>query len=350
MRNKPANGMGSLIVIRRWATAGCWVYGTILFGWLGLYLVTGDRIPYLALVNTLAVYLFLPLPAVVLLAAFLKRWDVWGVGLLGLATFVFLWGGLLIPNRVHTVDDKPVLRVMTFNVLGHHNQAQPIIRVITEADPDVVFLQELNSTLAAALNETLGGTYPYQILAPRKGVTGMGVISRYPIKSTGLGLPLEWVGDPQLLTLTWNSAEISLVNFHLYPSGLGTPGGVAYVYRAREAQARILAEYAASAAAHGPVVLAGDANITDLSEAYKILTAELHDTWREAGFGLGHTFPGSDIPGSSRPTVAGYPVPRWLARIDFILHSSQMESQTAYLGAIDGVSDHRAVVVDLVLK
>jgi endonuclease/exonuclease/phosphatase (EEP) superfamily protein YafD len=239
---------------------------------------------------------------------------------------------------------------MTFNVLGRHDQTQAIIDVIRQADPDIVFLQELNPGLAAVLDGSLKAHYPYQVLAPRAGVTGMGVISRYPLEPTGLQLPLEWVGDPQLLTLTWNMEKIALVNFHLFPSGLGTPAGVAYVYRARERQARVLAAYAAHAGAYGPVVMAGDANVTGLSTAYQILTSDLFDAWQEVGIGLGHTFPGSDIPGSSRPTLAGYPVPQWLARIDFVLHSSHFMSRAAFLGAVDGFSDHRAVIAELTLR
>ncbi len=306
--------------LRRWLIAGCWVYGTLLFGWLGLYLLTGDKIPYLALINTLAVYLFTPLPVVMVLAPLLKRREIWVGAAGGLVVFAFLWGGLFFPPRVQSPSGEPVLRVMTFNVLGRHDQTQAIIDVINQADPDIVFLQELNPGLADVLKDTLGARYPYQVLAPRgRGNRDGGHQPITPWSQVGYHLPLEWVGDPQVLTLRWNMEEIALVNFHLFPSGLGTPGGVAYVYRARERQARVLAAYAAHAAAYGPVVMAGDANVTELSTAHQILTMDLFDAWQEVGYGLGHTFPGSDIPGSSRPTLAGYPVPQWLARIDYVL-------------------------------
>ena len=105
-----------------------------------------------------------------------------------------------------------------------------------------------------------------------------------------------------------------------------------------------LAEFAREAAARAAVIAVGDANVSSLSDAYKLLREELEDAWIEAGFGLGHTFPGSGIPGSSRPQVAGILVPQWMARIDYVFYSDQMQAIAAHLAPFDGVSDHRGVV------
>jgi endonuclease/exonuclease/phosphatase (EEP) superfamily protein YafD len=101
---------------------------------------------------------------------------------------------------------------------------------------------------------------------------------------------------------------------------------------------------------NGPVLVGGDANVTDLSEAYHVMTADLNDAWRETGYGFGHTFPGSSIPGSSRPRVAGYPVPKWLARIDYVLYSDHWVGLASRVARFDGVSDHRGVLTELSLK
>ena len=81
--------------------------------------------------------------------------------------------------------------------------------------------------------------------------------------------------------------------------------------------------------------------LVPISEAYQIFTGELHDARREAGFGLGHTFPGSTVPGSDRPKIGGWYVPRWLARIDYIFFSDDWTAVVARTAQIDGVSDHR---------
>jgi endonuclease/exonuclease/phosphatase family metal-dependent hydrolase len=79
------------------------------------------------------------------------------------------------------------------------------------------------------------------------------------------------------------------------------------------------------------------------------MQAPLHDTWQEAGFGFGHTFPGSDIPGSSRPKFGNWYVPQWLTRIDYVFVSSHWGVSSASMAQFDGVSDHRGVVAELVL-
>lgn len=338
------------VIVKRWGTAAVWVYFTFLFAWCLLYWGTRDQIAYLALINTLAVYLFFPMPVVLIWAVLDRRREIWTGLTIEFLVFISLWGGLFTPNSFHAETDSPMLSVMTYNILGRHVQHGPLMDVIQSEDPDVVFLQELNPLVAEEFQGGFQDLYPYQVFDPQEGVTGMGVMSKYPIQDSGRQLPLDWVGVPQVLIMDWEGTTISLINFHFYPSGLGTPEGVNFVYRAREAQAQALAAAAGAAAATGPVLVAGDANVTDLSEAYAIMTADLKDAWREMGFGFGHTFPGSSIPGSARPRVAGYPVPKWLARIDYILYSDHWKGQSARLAAFDGVSDHRGVVTVLTLR
>jgi vancomycin resistance protein VanJ len=336
--------------LHRWGTAANWVYLTWLLLWATLYFLTGDLIPHLALVNNLAVYLFVPLPLVLLAGIFFRRREIWLGGGLGLIVFAVLWGPLFLPSLSLPVEDGPVLTVMTYNVLGRHARTAPVIETIMADSPDVVLIQELNPSVAAALELDLGEAYPYQVLDPVEGVTGMGVISRFPLVDSGDTLPLDWVGEPQVLGLNWDGRRVQIVNVHLYPSGLGSATEVAYLYRLREEQARALSAFAHQAGATAPIVAGGDANVTSLSGAYRIITDELKDAWWQAGFGLGHTFPGSDIPGSSRPEIAGRPVPMWLARIDYIFHSDHWRTEGAWLGRFDGVSDHRAVIARLTLK
>jgi endonuclease/exonuclease/phosphatase family metal-dependent hydrolase len=145
--------------------------------------------------------------------------------------------------------------------------------------------------------------------------------------------------------LDWNDRRVTLVNFHMTPTtGISSLSRVERSARLREAEARLLADLARDS---GPAIVGGDANCTSLSMPYRILTGDLVDAWREAGFGLGHTFPGSDIPESDRPRLGSWYVPQWLARIDYILHSEEWETLSARLARFDGISDHRGVVAVL---
>ncbi|HEX6302578.1 MAG TPA: endonuclease/exonuclease/phosphatase family protein [Anaerolineales bacterium] len=298
----------------------------------------------------LAVYLFLPLPLIVISALLLRRTGIWIATVLAVGVFAWFWGGLFNPKNPAQAGNPgsgPTLTVLTYNLLGYHSFAQAIISNILAEDPDLVLFQELNPVLAGAFQNELRATYPYQVLDPREGVAGMGVISRYPISPSGEDLTAEWPYAPQILDFEWQGGVVKVVNIHMVPTTSADTQVIARTFELRESQARSILNYARQA---GPLIVGGDANATPHSDVHRLLTRELVDAWQAAGFGLGHTFPGSDIPGSSRPHLAGRPVPMWLARIDYIFHSAHWESVQAHVARFDGVSDHRGVVAELILN
>jgi endonuclease/exonuclease/phosphatase (EEP) superfamily protein YafD len=144
--------------------------------------------------------------------------------------------------------------------------------------------------------------------------------------------------------MKWDGRTVGVVNFHMIPTTSFAFEEVTQENVYREAQARALVELEGRL---GPAILAGDANSVPLSGAYQVATAGLVDAWAQAGFGLGHTFPGSDIPGSSRPRVLGWSAPQWLARIDYIFFTPGWRALAARTARFDGVSDHRGVVAVL---
>ena len=325
-----------------------WAYLGLLLVWLTAFLLTGDRFVFIALVNYLAVYLFFPLPLVLFVALLCKQRELWIGFSLGAIAFLLLWGSLFMPNLKRLSPAEPTLTVMTYNVLAWHQFNEAVLKTIRAEEPEIVLLQELNRSLAQALETELGKEYPYQVLEPVDNPTGIGVISKYPIHPTGERLPLRWVGGPQVLELLWNGEKVKLVNFHMYPTtSLGPADVVKASIRLREAEAHLLADLAHRS---GLAIMGGDANSAPLSESYRILTSELQDAWHPAGFGLGHTFPGSTIPGSDRPRLGSWYVPPWLVRIDYVFHSADWVTLSARLARFDGVSDHRGVIAVLKLK
>ncbi len=331
----------------RYLTAAVWVYFTILFGWLILYLTSGDRIGWLSLVNMLAVYLFLPLPLVIVANLFLRRVEVWAAVLLGLAVFAWFWGELFLPVPITAQAQQSgsdSLTVMSYNVLGRQYDPSPTIATIRAENADVVLLQELNYELAEAIQQQLSDLYPHQMLNPKQDVLGMGVLSKYPLRPTGIDLPLSWVGKPQVLKANWGGRWVTLVNFHMSPTTLDKIDQISENNRMREAQAQVLVDLSRQT---GSLIAGGDANSTPLNTAYRILKSGFNDAWEETGFGLGHTFPGSDHPEGSRPGIAGIYAPKWLARIDYVLHTPDWQAVAVRRARFDGISDHRGVVVTL---
>lgn len=324
------------------------VYLGFLFGWLTFYLLSGDRFTIIALLNFVAIYLFVPLALVLFVAIVCKnRWLVIGF-LVGLLVLTLLWGDHFIPSGEVKSADQPVLRVMTYNVLAWHDFYEPILETIRFEDPDVLLIQELNTGLAGVLETELIEQYPYQVLAPVDNPEGIGVISKYPVQPGGVILPQLWAGSPQILDLEWNNQKILLVNFHLTPTDGVFPLDEEQVHiRAREKEAQLLSGLASQ---YGAAIVGGDANMPFLSDAYKIITKNLVDAYRSVGAGLGHTFPGSTLPESDRPHIGNLFIPAWLMRIDYIFHSEEWAAISAHTAKIDRVSDHRGVVIDLVLK
>ena len=334
-------------IYRRWLPPLAWVYFTCLFGWLAAYGFTGDQHPYIALANTLAVNFFLPMPAIFLANTILRRKEIWWGLAISILAFIWLWGGLFLPRLPLPPSDSETLTVMSYNVLGSNTDTQAVLEVIQESDPDVVALQELNPHIAAALNTHLIERYPYQIMDTRDGVGGHGVISKYPLTESGLSLTQAWTGIPQVLTLDWHGTEIFIVNFHMWAPAIYPPQQIAINFHMRELQSQSLLDFADSVKA--PIILAGDANTTSLNTAYTMLTQTFTDAWVQAGFGFGHTFPGADSPGSSRPNLAGWLVPQWLVRIDYIFLSPHFNVLSAHLSTSHGNSDHRAVLAEVSL-
>lgn len=331
------------------------VYFTFLFGWVILHLFYGDRWAWLFLFNTFAGYLFAPLPIILLLAWKTRRREIWIASIIAAGITFFLYGELLVPKFAPN-PNRPSLSLMTYNMLGY-NTARPdvVVDTIRQANADVVAIQELNPEAAWLIQRELAREYPYQILNPQIGVSGAGVLSRFPLRDTGETLPGEWIGTPQILTLDWNGTTATLLHVHTFPSNASP---IAFFLagdlieasiRARENHSHLIVDFARTHL-NSPLIVTGDFNATDQNTSYQLVAGTLRDSWREAGWGLGHTFPSNNL--NTRPTlnIAGLHPMMWLVRIDYIFHSAHWRAVSAEIGNWDGFSDHRPVIVKLVLE
>jgi endonuclease/exonuclease/phosphatase (EEP) superfamily protein YafD len=335
-----ANRTGAWITARLVTLAR--VYFTLLFGWMILHTFFGDRWWWLFLLNSFAVYLFLPLPVILVTALLARRRETWiGLGA-ALMLGACLYGGLFLPKSSTAHSSSPTLTVMSYNLLGYNENGGGIVTAIRASNADVVALQELNPLVAEAIRRDLAREYPYQALDPQEGVTGMGVLSRYPLNPTGQTLPGAWVGTPQVLALNLNKTQVTLLHFHPFATNLGPPDHMQWSLRERERQAQAIVDFVT--AYPGPLIAPVDLNATDQSTTYTLVTGVLKDSWREAGWGVGHTFPGAPS-----PDLNGIPIPMWLVRIDYVFHSHHWQATSAWIGPWDGASNHRPIVTKLVL-
>ena len=325
-------------------------YFIVFFVWLILSPLFGDRWWWLFLLNSFSVYFFILLPLPLTVAIITRKRNLL-IGVFGIfLTGLFLYGEFFLPSFTENTKAENQLIVMTFNSLGFNTEADGVIASVRASSADIVAFQELNPEIAAAIEEELLDEYPYQLLAPKTGVIGMGLISRYPFRESTFELKGNWVGKPQIVEINWKKTDITLINFHASPPGAIIPfENLISTSEKRNHQVSTLASFVNSR--KEPVIVLGDLNISEQNDAYKILSADLQDNWREKGWGFGHTFPGAVSPGSSRPAMAGIPLtPKWLIRLDYIFCSVQWQVESASLGEWDGVSDHRPVKATISLR
>lgn len=322
------------------------------FLWYALLTFTHGRLTLISLLNMFAFEFFLLLIPFALVGIFLRVRRLQIASLVALVLFGFTFGKFFIPKQKPVPSSPDVLKVMTYNMLAFTPDVSKVADVIREESADIVFMQETSFAMADYLQTEMLDEYPYQIHLPSDIPLGMSVISKHPFEPIDYNLEGYWVGTPILLSLNWNGQTIHVLNFHMLPTGLGA---IAHLEQSgkiswsRDVDAasinRFVDEYDV------PVVVAGDVNDVFLNNAYRILVdAGLQDAWAEAGFGLGHTFPGNKSPGTSRPHIGNWYVPEWMIRIDYIFASPEWEVLSAYTAKTDGYSDHRGVVAFLRLK
>jgi vancomycin resistance protein VanJ len=310
------------------------LYFAYLAFWLVLHLLVGEPWWWLWLMTVLAEYAFAGLLLVLGIAVLVRRTEVW-VGLtVSAALGIWMFGGLFVPKPAPAFAAGRDISVMTYNLLGEVREPGAVLRTIRAAKADLVALQEVNPQVAEAIRTELAEEYPHQVLDARRGVFGMGTISRYPLRDTGQKPGGFWSALPQVLEMDVHGRPITVINAHpVAPYAWGHYSE--QLTEQRQTQVRGVAELVR--ASSGPVLICIDLNSTDRTVVYRTVSQGLHDTWREAGWGPGHSW--------SLMRELG-----WWFRIDYIFTSDHFRILRAEHGEWDGNSDHRPVVARLTLR
>ncbi|HKY95039.1 MAG TPA: endonuclease/exonuclease/phosphatase family protein [Kiloniellales bacterium] len=262
--------------------------------------------------------LVLALPLLVL-ALFRRCWAsaaalFLAVGLAG-APVAVAWTQLAPTAAADAPGTK--LRVMTFNLAWTNGDLDTLEQEIAAADPDLLFLTEV-ADRHAPLIERLAARYPNR----RSGLTDQ-FFGRLPLgamqRITTEKYASLWVVESEL-----GGRRLTILGGHPYPP-IGDRWDRVNALWFSQARATL-------AGIEGPVILLGDLNATPWCERLRDL---LHyGNLRRAGGWLG-TWP------TSLPGWAGIPIDQVLVSTEFAVAG---RSTTSGAG-----SDHRALVVDLVL-
>jgi vancomycin resistance protein VanJ len=311
-----------------------WVYVGLSAAWLVLRAIFFDQIWWLALLNTFAIYLFVPLPPLLLAGLWRRRWVLLCGLALPAAAFFALFGALVLPKPTSVPASSTTITVMTFNVLTSNKNTDALVQAIHAVQPDILGMQELTSGKRAALRTALGDQLPYHTFDGTNSFGNVGLMTRFPIETVHpIALP---TGQPALhAKLRVHGQIIHVFVAHLTPNHLFKDPEIDLSAAASNAFARRMTEVAALQAQlrglHEPTLLLCDCNLTDTSQAHAKLAAFLTDSFYEAGWGLRNTNDAGSTP---------------LQRIDYVWHSAGMIAITGMLGQAGG-SDHLPVVVQL---
>jgi vancomycin resistance protein VanJ len=326
----------------KWRSMSTWATGYTVFIalWVLLRVTLFDRVWPLALLNTIAEYLFVPVPLLLAVSVWKRHWS--SLALLSIPTIVFiiLFGELfwpLSPNRVG-VAGVPVT-AMSFNVLYSNGEYEAVAESVRSASPDVIGFQELTLASSRALSDALEDEYPYTTLSSLESGQSAGLLSRFPIESA------VWFDLPPRdialhTTIRVGNERIHVYVVHLSPNNFFEYPLTEFVPLVLERYARRADEVTRLQKELGdldePALLLCDCNFTDTSEAHARLNMVLGDSFREAGWGFGHTIYVRMVP---------FPV----QRIDYVWHSDDFVPVKAFVGQ-DGGSDHLPAVAKLILE
>jgi vancomycin resistance protein VanJ len=330
---------------------GSYGFGLILFTVLAQLL--GERPWWFALLRNFAPYYFLPLIGLIPLA-FLGRARraaalLLSAGAVGLGWF----GAYFIPKYPPEIERD--LRVVTLNVGDFNTSLEEVALWLQQTGADIVLLQELPHEWATREINLLAQQYPHQFVqAANSFKFGNAVLSRHPIvQAENIHLDTSDRFVQQRAVLSVNEHDVAVYNIHLEPVLGDTPRFeprqfyspvlwmmLSYDNTRRDAQFHQISERIRTETL--PVLVGGDFNTSEHTSSYNILTAELRDSFREVGVGLGGTWP----KGGTFGTPAWLPP---LLRIDYLWHNSALATLDVQVGPAL-TSDHLPLTADYALR
>ncbi len=327
-------------------------YGIALLGFLIVSRISADKIWWITFLRIFTPFYFLPLLVFIPHSLWAKKIRtsllLILIGIIGLLSY----GGYFLPKTPAPASGFQ-FTYATFNVLDTNAHPLTVADWVQNVQPDIVTFQENSQAFTNVINQNLAATYPYRFIQlPKDFSNGNVILSKYPILSEkNIQLVPGDTFVQQRVVIQLNSKNIVLYNIHLDPLSAASPR---YRLHIRNRLVNTILGYDNSQRNKqieqlltlfhdevDPYLVSGDFNTSDQINGYSQLASVLKDSFREAGTGLGTTWPVAGVAGL--PAI----IPPF-ARLDYIWHSSAFEALSAYVGPPLG-SDHLPVYVQISL-
>lgn len=236
------------------------------------------------------------------------------------------------------------LQLLSWNVESGQVDPAELLQQVAQAPRGVIVLVELSKADGTRLSGDAAVTarFPNQLLYPRDGSLGMGLLSSYPVLESGR--------RPESPAIIWARLDLGagrsavVIGAHPVPGDIRTFGSLQipldYDATTRDADIRTLRSSVDTFLARGePLLLAGDFNVTDREPAYADLAAGLLDAHLEVGLGPGSTW---------RPDPVKW-LPLGLMRIDMVFAGNGARPVSMTADCTPRGSDHCLVRATLAL-
>jgi endonuclease/exonuclease/phosphatase family metal-dependent hydrolase len=315
------------------------VYALLIIIYLILRLIVGESWGVIALANAIMPTILLPALVIFPLLLIGRKWRRAALMSPAVIAFVVLYGELFLPSFSVTSENAPRMSVMTFNLEAQVEPVDEIVEIIRESGADIIGLQEVTETAARRFERDLSVEYPYQFSFTDgdAALTGSAVLSRYPLEN-----PIRLPGVLTHMRVDVRPPQEACLPDFVFYSAHPPPGGWAVQANSPNQPVRDVDDLLAWAEADTlPVIMAGDFNMTDQSTNYRFMSERFEDAFREAGWGLGITWPngyGNFLTRLMPPIL----------RIDYVFYDpSAFQAVEAHVIPHSGGSDHFAVVARL---
>ncbi len=228
-----------------------------------------------------------------------------------------------------TVDNKNRIKIITANVLMPNRNAEGLITLIHEYQPDILVTLESDIWWQAQL-DSLETEYPYTIKCPLDNLYGMHVYSRIPLMNSQIAYLVE-ADKPSMHTLALLPSGHKIRIHFLHPA----PPSPTENEESSERDAALIITAKSVAETRIPVIVTGDLNDVAWSETTRLFRKISGLLDPRVGRGMFNTF------------HANYWFLRW--PLDHLFHSKHFTLRNIQRLRSFG-SDHFALFTELILK